>query len=486
MASWLRRLAIPVIAGWIALVAFVNVVIPQLEVVEKARSVSVSPAHAPSVVAMKRIGKVLHEFSLDSSAMIVLEDQQSLGVDAHHYYNSIVRQLVADTKHVEHVQDFWGDPVTAPGAQSSNGKAAYVQVYLRGNQGEALSNATPHGELTVYGSSGVLPLRTWIDQLHRSLHLGEPGRLYSELAASWLWLIAVAGVLLWWNRFRRRSERDGAKSRLLTIDLESRGRERTLNWHGVVGIWIVVGLVFLSATGLTWSGFAGANVTDLRAALSWSTPTVTTKLDGSAASGMLGHHAHDGGAGDASTPLASRVAEINRVLKAARDAGIGGDVEVSIPSDTNTAFTVAQTRQPWVMSNNAAAVDGATGRVTDTVWFADWPVAAKLAAWGIQLHMGLLFGIANQILLVGLAVGLVTVIVLGYLLWWRRRPAGGRRSRASTPPRGVLGGLPPGAAAVVVFVAVGVGWFVPLFGVSLAAFVVVDMLMGLRQRSTLR
>ena len=83
--------------------------------------------------------------------------------------------------------------------------------------------ATSRGELTVYGSSGALPLRTWIDQLHRSLHLGEPGRIYSELAASWLWLIAVAGVLLWWNRFRRRSERDGAKSRLLTIDPGSRG-----------------------------------------------------------------------------------------------------------------------------------------------------------------------------------------------------------------------------------------------------------------------
>lgn len=31
-----------------------------------------------------------------------------------------------------------------------------------------------------------LPLRTTIDRLHRDLLLGEPGRLYSELAASWL------------------------------------------------------------------------------------------------------------------------------------------------------------------------------------------------------------------------------------------------------------------------------------------------------------
>ena len=53
--------------------------------------------------------------------------------------NSSTR-LEADTNHVEHVQDFWGDPLTAAGAQSGDGKAAYVQVYLAGNMGEALSN----------------------------------------------------------------------------------------------------------------------------------------------------------------------------------------------------------------------------------------------------------------------------------------------------------------------------------------------------------
>jgi RND superfamily putative drug exporter len=41
---------------------------------------------------------------------------------------------------VEHVADFWGDPLTASGAQSNDGKSAYVQVYLHGNMGETLAN----------------------------------------------------------------------------------------------------------------------------------------------------------------------------------------------------------------------------------------------------------------------------------------------------------------------------------------------------------
>src|SRR6185312_12077873 len=45
-----------------------------------------------------------------------------------------------DRKHVEHVQDFWGDTLTAAGSQSTDGKAAYVQLNLAGNQGSALAN----------------------------------------------------------------------------------------------------------------------------------------------------------------------------------------------------------------------------------------------------------------------------------------------------------------------------------------------------------
>ena len=72
--------------------------------------------------------------------MIVLEGQKPLGADAHAYYDQMVKKLDADPKHVEHVQDLWSDPLTGAGAQSNDGKAAYVQVYLVGNQGEALAN----------------------------------------------------------------------------------------------------------------------------------------------------------------------------------------------------------------------------------------------------------------------------------------------------------------------------------------------------------
>lgn len=140
LAKWIRRLALPIIVAWIALIALLNVTVPQLEVVGQMRSVSMSPSEAPSVIAMQRVGHVFEEFKSDSSAMIVLEGDQPLGDNARRYYDELVDRLEADNKHVEHIQDFWGDPLTEAAAVSADGKAVYVQAYLAGNMGEALSN----------------------------------------------------------------------------------------------------------------------------------------------------------------------------------------------------------------------------------------------------------------------------------------------------------------------------------------------------------
>jgi RND superfamily putative drug exporter len=140
MARWIRRLSVPIILGWIALIAVLTLTVPQLEVVGEMQAVSMSPKEAPSVIAMMRVGKVFQEFDSDSSAMIVLEGDKALGEDAHRFYDDMVAKLRADTKHVQHIQDFWGDPLTSAGAQSEDGKATYVQVYLAGNMGEALGN----------------------------------------------------------------------------------------------------------------------------------------------------------------------------------------------------------------------------------------------------------------------------------------------------------------------------------------------------------
>ena len=140
IARTIHRFSVPIILAWLAITVIVSVGVPSLEQVEKERSVSLSPKDAPSIKAMKRMGKDFKESDSDSMAMIVLEGQQPLGDNAHNYYDRLIRQLENDPKHVQHVQDLWGDPFTAGGAQSADGEAAYVQVNLAGDQGTSLAN----------------------------------------------------------------------------------------------------------------------------------------------------------------------------------------------------------------------------------------------------------------------------------------------------------------------------------------------------------
>jgi RND superfamily putative drug exporter len=135
VARTIRSLSVPIILAWLALAVIVSIGVPSLEQVEKERSISPIPKDAPSITAMKRMGEDFKESNSDSAAIIVLEGQQPLGDDAHQYYNRLIRQLEDDPKHVQHVQDLWGDPLTAGGAQSADGKAAYVRLNLAGNQG---------------------------------------------------------------------------------------------------------------------------------------------------------------------------------------------------------------------------------------------------------------------------------------------------------------------------------------------------------------
>jgi RND superfamily putative drug exporter len=154
IARTIRVLSIPIILIWLAITVVTNATAPQLEQVGKENSVSLSPKDAPAMIAMNRMGAQFQEFDSDSIAMIVLEGDETLGDEAHRYYDGLVKELEADTKHVQHVQNYWGDLITAAGSQSSDGKAAYVQVNLAGNQGETL------------GLESVEAIREIVDRSH--------------------------------------------------------------------------------------------------------------------------------------------------------------------------------------------------------------------------------------------------------------------------------------------------------------------------------
>lgn len=293
------------------------------------------------------------------------------------------------------------------------------------------------GDLVQYGSSAALPLRAWISEGHRRLWMGDIGRLYSETAASWMGALTLTGLWLWWDRIRRGRHKGESK------------RGHHMRRHARVGAWLSIGLLFLTATGLTWSMVAGAGIAKVRESFDWYAPTPAVVE---------------------TVPSSFDWAEANGAVQTARMEGLTGKLEVTPPSDSQS-WVVMEAREEWRTGKDTVAVDGASGDVVDHVHFADWPIAAKLTEWTINAHMGILFGWVNQLALAVVAIGLGAMIMRGYAMWFGRGRAG-RPGRMPVPVR--WRDIRPSVLATIVVALVAYSLVAPLFGVTLVLFAAVD------------
>ncbi|MBW0119381.1 PepSY-associated TM helix domain-containing protein, partial [Pseudonocardia abyssalis] len=297
---------------------------------------------------------------------------------------------------------------------------------------------------------GYPPLQATLDNLHRHLLLGEPGRLYSETAASWLPVLVLGGLALWVGRHRAR------RRELVVPPVGARpGRARIRGWHATTAVWMTVGLAFLSVTGLTWSTFAGERFQAVVTSLQGRSPALEAE------------------------PVAVRdgvpVISYDDAVARAREAGLVDRLAVTVPAEPGGVVTVSEDADTWPVQRDSVALDPYTGEVTERLdWAAGFPFLAKLTSIGILAHMGLLWGLPNQLALAALAVGLLCVLFWGYRMAWLRRPA------RALAPRGVFRGLSQPVGFAVVLVTVAAGWLMPVFGVSLVAFLLVDALLGRR------
>ena len=264
------------------------------------------------------------------------------------------------------------------------------------------------GQLAVYGASGVLPLRTFLDQLHRSLLLGEYGRIYSEFAASWLGFFALTGCLQWWIRHRKQ---DVGKQGYL------------IKWHYVIGLSILPMLLFFSVTGLTWSKWTGENIAQIRHLINSDTPSLKRSLQATMPQMTdlhAEHHMH---------MVKDEIQQLNlkyfdRILNIAHQNGLNAQALQIKPSyRQDQAWSIEEINHRWPIQVDAFAVDMSNDHIIDRLSFQDFPLSAKLTRWGVDFHIGVLFGWINQLLLVLAAAFLLVLLTCVYFTWWRyQRP----------------------------------------------------------------
>lgn len=325
------------------------------------------------------------------------------------------------------------------------------------------------GSLPVHGRGGTLPTQNWLSTFHRDLNLGKAGVWYSELAASWLGIVALGGLFLW--------ARKQLRSKQKTVNNKTKLRRL----HGWIGVATLVPLLFLAVTGVTWSDQAGPNIREVRTSMGWTGERLNTKLapvSGPVAKAQGEHAEHGGSAEKTASGSARKVAPIDwdSAVDTARQSGLTYPaLSIKPGRGPQSALSVSEEGRQWPLQRDQIAVNPATNTVTDTVRFDDQHVMAKLVTWGILFHRGELFGTFNQVLLFAVGLATIALTVMGYRMWWNRRP----KTAASWQPgrmypRGSLNRAPRWAAVIVVLAAAGIGYFLPLLGWSLLAFVVID------------
>ncbi len=302
------------------------------------------------------------------------------------------------------------------------------------------------GELTTVNDRP--PAQVWLRNAHGNLHLGQPGRLYSEFATSWVPLIVLGGLVLWLGRRRSRGSRG-----LLSPSRRSASKQaRMRGSHGWLGLFLSLGIVALAITGFSQSNYVGDRVDQLLTTLGSGAPSLESE--------------------NVAAPPGMEQVGLDRVRETAGVEGMRGELTITVPAEPGEVYTVEETGKGWPVQSDGIAVHPYTGQVLERVSFGEYPLLAKLDVLGVQAHDGTLFGIANQIVVSLLALGTLVLIVLAYRMWWSRRPHGALWPPAPPPIRRAR---PKTALLASVAAAAILAWAIPVLGVTLIGFLVADM-----------
>lgn len=309
-----------------------------------------------------------------------------------------------------------------------------------------------------------------VARIHGSLLIGQLGDWLVELAASWTIVMILTGLYMWWPRpFRAAGT--------IWPRLSLRGRPLLKDLHRVAGFWVAGLVLIMLASGLPWAGAWGSAFKWARTEIGWVDGPQDWKIgvDG----GHAGHHETPDTAAAGPHELADSGLPLSTYVAKAEAEAMAFPVLVYPPfapqrfgPPTGDEWTVKSEAQNRPLARQVTYAR-ATGEETGRSSFSDQHILDRVVNTGVAWHEGQLFGLANQIIGVLTALTLLSLGVLGAIMWLRRRPSGS----LAAPLK------PIGRPRAGVFVAAGLlALLLPLFAISALAVLVLDRMFVPRLR----
>ncbi len=286
-----------------------------------------------------------------------------------------------------------------------------------------------------------------VRKLHGELLLGTYGTKVVELVASWMVVLIITGLFLFWPRER------GLKG-LFTIRIRQSKRILFRDLHAVSGFWFSSLLVLVLAGGLPWTDVFGESFkwvqqnTGTGFPETWESRTLKSQLTGK--------------------PLV-----LDEIISKAEGLNLNGIVTIDLPQSPYGVYSIYN-QTSALSAMKKIHVDQYSGEVIKSHTWADVGVLMKARLWAMAFHQGE-FGLWNWYLMLFVAIGLLVLsgsAITSYLL--RKQP--GSFGVPKLPDH-----LAPSAALIVIIILMGI--VLPLFGVSIVAIFCINKLIARRTNS---
>jgi len=347
------------------------------------------------------------------------------------------------------------------------------------NAGQTLNLFVDPYRGTLLGSQDAQSnLQAIARQLHGELMIGTVGDRLIELAAGWGIVLVVSGLYLWWPR-------GSSGAGVLWPRLSARGRLLWRDVHAVTGFWGSLFLLFMLLTGMTWTGFWGAQFAGTWnhfPAAMWDDVPQSGKLTGSLNNSSRQtvawavettplpasdpHAAHNGHVGHEAPAAPANL--LQYVVDTAVERGVQPGYSITLPKGETGVYSIALFADD--PRNDATLhIDQYSGAVLADVRWKDYGLVARTVETGVVLHEGKLFGLANQLFMLLVCLLILLSAVSGLVMWWIRRPQG----RFGVPP--LRHDLPRWKTAIVIMCLLGAAF--PLVGASLLLIWALDWLL---------
>ncbi|MFD2520621.1 PepSY-associated TM helix domain-containing protein [Emticicia soli] len=277
-----------------------------------------------------------------------------------------------------------------------------------------------------------------VRKLHGELLLGSYGTKVVELVASWMVVLIITGLYLFWPR-------SGGIKAFFRVRINQSKRILFRDLHALLGFWFSLLLLIVLAGGLPWTDVFGKSYQWVQKVTNSGYPKA---WEGKAIK---------------STPVGEPLT-LDEIVMKAKAMNLDGTTIIELPEGPTSVYSV------YNETTNLSAMekihlDQYSGEVLKKNTWADIGLMMKSRQWVMAFHQGE-FGLWNWLLMIFIATGLLLLSITAIATYFFRKKTGS----LSVPK--IPKNLSPSMALVIAIVALGV--ILPLFGLSVLLIFIID------------